>query len=129
MNIAYLDTSAAMKLIVSEPESGALGEELDSDPSRVIAASWLLHTELHCAAARHPESVARDAVNDVLSRLTLIDLTRGDLMSAGALPALRSHDAIHLAVALRIGASQMIAYDTELIKASRQMSLGVLSPP
>ena len=42
MRLSYVDTSAAMKLIVDEPESAALAEALGSD--RRLVASWLLHT-------------------------------------------------------------------------------------
>ena len=127
-SIAYLDTSAALKLVVLEPESRALADELDADRSRVVAASWLLHTELHCAAGRHPDDVSRAAVNAVLGRVTLVDITRGDLMSAGALSSLRSHVAIHLAVALRIGADAMVSYDRELLDAASAAGMAAVSP-
>ena len=57
MSAGYLDTSAAMKLIVDEPQSDALMRELTSREHGDLVASWLLHTELHCAAGRHPEAV------------------------------------------------------------------------
>ena len=50
MKLSYLDTSAAMKLVVAEPESPALVEALSAD--RRLVASWLLHTEMYCAACR-----------------------------------------------------------------------------
>lgn len=128
MTTAYLDTSAAMKLVVAEAETPALAAALDADKSRVIAASWLLHSELHCAAGRHPDDVDADAVNGVLDRVTLVDLTRGDLISAGTHAPLRAHDAIHLAVALRLGVDEIVAYDTELAVAARRAGLAVLSP-
>ena len=126
MILSYLDTSAAMKLLVEEAESAALAAELAR--SRRLAASWLLHTELHCAAGRHPAVVSADAVGTVLDAVTLIDLTRGDLLSAGTHTPLRSHDAIHLATALRIGADDLVTYDEELAVAARSAGLGVLAP-
>jgi predicted nucleic acid-binding protein len=130
--IAYLDTSAAMKLLVDEPESRALTTYLQTqvgDGNGDVAAGWLLHTELHCAARRRPEVIDADAVAQLLDAVTLVDLTRGDLLTAGALPGgLRSHDAIHLAVALRIGADVMIAYDVELQQAAAAAGLAVVSP-
>jgi hypothetical protein len=52
-------------------------------------ASWLLHTELHCAAGRHPETVTIAAVQAVLDTLVLVDVTRGDLLAAGTHAPLR----------------------------------------
>lgn len=130
--IAYLDTSAAVKLLVDEPESQALTAYLQEavvDASGEVAAAWLLHTELHCAAGRRPDSIAASAVGQLLDAVTLVDLTRGDLLTAGSLPGgLRSHDAIHLAVALRIGADAMIGYDVELQQAADAAGLTPVSP-
>lgn len=130
--IAYLDTSAAMKLLVDEPESGALTTYLQDAVGGVsgeVAASWLLHTELQCAARRHPEIVDVAVVGQLLDAVTLVDLTRGDLLTAGSLPwGLRSHDAIHLAVALRIGVDSMVAYDIELVEAANAAGLAGVSP-
>ena len=127
MTTAYLDTSAAMKLLIEEAESDALVRELTSSTRRV-AASWLLHTELHCAAGRHPAEIAIDAVTTVLGAVDLVDVTRGDLLAAGTHSPLRSNDAIHLAVALRLGVDEMISYDAELIQAARQAGLRVVTP-
>ena len=130
--IVYLDTSAAVKLLVDEPESQALTTYLQEavvDADGEVAAAWLLHTELHCAAGRHPESIAVGAVGQLLDAVTLVDLTRGDLLTAGSLPGgLRSHDAIHLAVALRIGADAMVGYDVELQQAADAAGLTAVSP-
>lgn len=105
MTVAYLDMSAAMKLVVEEAESAALVTAL-TDPSRRLAASWLLHTELHCAAGRNPAIISHEAITTVIDAITLVDVTRGDLLAAGTHAALRSNDAIHLATALRIGADK-----------------------
>jgi uncharacterized protein len=128
--IRYLDTSAAMKLLVEESESAALAAYLQSDDGqRQLVASWLLHTELHCAANRHPEDVDLDSVGIVLDAVSLVDLTRGDLLTAGTLPGrLRSNDAIHLAVALRIGADELVTYDTELVAAANAAGIAVVQP-
>lgn len=128
--ICYLDTSAAMKLLVEEPESDALASYLQSpDQERQVIASWLLHTELHCAANRHPDDVDLDSVGIVLDTVSLIDLARGDLLTAGTLPGqLRANDAMHLAVALRIGTDEMITYDTQLAMATTGAGLSVAQP-
>lgn len=63
----------------------------------------------------------RDSVN-------LIDLTRGDLLAAGTHAPLPANDAIHLAVALRVGADEIVTYDGELAERASAAGLPVLSP-
>lgn len=131
--ICYLDTSAAMKLLVDEAESDALATYLQSPGGGadvpVLVASWLLHAELHRAANRHPDDLGLDSVAVVLDTVSLVDLTRGDLLTAGTLPGqLRSNDAMHLAVALRIGADQMLTYDPELAAAVGAAGLRIAQP-
>lgn len=128
MTISYLDTSAAMKLVIDEPQSAALVAELTSDDDRRLVSSWLLHTEMHCAAGRHPHEIDLDTVKTVLDVVTLIDLIRGDLFAAGAHAPLRANDAIHLAVALRVGSEEIVTYDSELAEAANAVGLAVLSP-
>ncbi len=125
--ISYLDTSAAMKLLVEEPESAGLLNELQHTPRRLVA-SWLLHAELHCAAGRHPDVIHSGDVTTVLDAVSLVDLTRGDLLAAGTHTPLRSNDAIHLAVALRLGVDEIVTYDVELAPAARTAGLAVVTP-
>lgn len=127
MTVAYVDTSAAMKLVVDEKESAALVTAL-TDSSRRLAASWLLHTELHCAAGRHPSIIALEAITAVLDAVALVDVTRGDLLAAGTHAPLRPNDAIHLATALRIGADEIVTYDDELARAAVSAGIKVLGP-
>ncbi|MFV0372931.1 type II toxin-antitoxin system VapC family toxin [Microbacterium sp.] len=124
---AYLDTSAAMKLIVAEHGSSEIVSVLD-DPQRRVVASWLLHTELQCAAGRRPDDISHPRMRAVLERILLVDLVRADLLTAGTLTPSRSQDAIHLAVALRLGVQEMITYDRELADAAEHAGLRVISP-
>ncbi|MDQ3543793.1 MAG: PIN domain-containing protein [Actinomycetota bacterium] len=126
MKLSYVDTSAAMKLVISEPESAALAEALATD--RRLVASWLLHTELHCAAGRHPGDVNVADVQDVLNTMNLVDLTRGDMIAAGTHAPLESNDAIHLAVAIRLGTDEMVTYDLELAEAAKAAGLAIIAP-
>jgi hypothetical protein len=128
VSIAYLDTSAAMKLVLDEPQSEALAAELAGGEDRRLVSSWLLHTEMHCAAGRHPEDVDLDAVRAVLDTVDLIDLTRGDMLAAGTHAPLRSNDAVHLAVALRVGADEIVTYDAGLAGSARAAGVSVLAP-
>lgn len=126
VTVTYLDTSAAMKLVIEESESAALAAGLAA--GRRLVASWLLHTELHCAAGRHPGSVDDSAVRAVLETVDLVDLTRGDMIAAGTHPPLRSNDAIHLAVAIKLAVDEIATYDAELGKAARAAGLQVFAP-
>ena len=128
MTIAYLDTSAALKLVLDEPQSEALATELASRDDRRLVSSWLLHTEMHCAAGRHPEDVDLDAVRAALDTVNLVDLIRGDMLAAGTHAPLRSNDAIHLAVALRVGADEIVTYDAELSRRALSTGLSVIAP-
>lgn len=127
MTVAYLDPSAAMKLVVEESESAALVAAL-TDSTRRLAASWLLHTELHCAAGRNPAVISLESITTVIEAVTLVDVTRGDLLAAGTHAPLRSNDAIHLATALRIGADEIVTYDAELALAAASAGIRVVAP-
>ena len=125
----YLDTSAAMKLVVGEEESTSLAATLESlDADDQLVSSWL-HTELHCAAGRRREEDMVDTITGVLERLTLIDLLRIDLVNALRQAAgLRSQDALHLAVAVRTGADTIITYDQEQAAVASSLGMRVLQP-
>ena len=127
--IIYVDTSAALKLVVEEPESGSTAEYLSAAGQRGdrLIASMLLHTELHCAANRR--GLPSELVNAVLAGINLVDLVRSDLTYAAVLPGkLRSPDAIHLAAAIRVEADLLVAFDKELLGAATQAGLRTLTP-
>lgn len=126
MRRSYLDASAALKLVVEEPESAVLAEGLADE--RSLVASWLLHTEMHCAAGRHPSDVPIETVHAVLDTVDLVDVSRGDFIAAGTHAPLRSNDAVHLAVAIRLGVDEMVTYDDELADAAQRAGLVVFSP-
>lgn len=127
--ISYLDASAAMKLVLDEPQSEALAAELAvHSGDRRLVSSWLLHAEMHCAAGRHPDEVNLAAVRAVLDVVDLVDLIRGDLLAAGTHAPLCSNDAIHLAVALRVGADEIVTYDADLAERAGSAGLALLSP-
>lgn len=129
--ICYLDTSAAMKLARPEAESEALHESLfvTSERDVELVASWLLHTELHCAAHRHGGLLHAERIESLLDRVLLVDVSRGDLLTVAALGSgLRSQDAIHLTVALRLQCDGIVTYDLEMQQAARTLHLDVMAP-
>lgn len=125
----YLDTSAAAKLVVEEPESDALAAYLDDlGPEDDLLSSALLETELRRLGVRL--DVAQSAITDVLTRVDLVEPDRALFLAAGLLPgtSLRSLDALHLATALRVDADLLVAYDRRLLEAAKSVGLATLSP-
>jgi uncharacterized protein len=123
----YVDTSAAMKLVVDEPETESLFIELESGDERRLVSSWLLYTEMHCAVNRHRRAAKITVLKTFLDSVVLNDLTRGDFLAA-ATHTLRAGDAIHLAVALRLGCDEILTYDAEQAAAAEALGLRVLAP-
>lgn len=125
----YLDTSAAAKLMVEESESARLAASLDDlDAGEDILSSALLETELRRFATRL--DLDQSAVTDLLGRVGLVEPDRSLFHEAGLLPGrqLRSLDALHLATAIRVDATALVAYDHRLLAAARSLGLSALSP-
>lgn len=127
----YLDSSALLKLVLPERESGDLFAALEPWPDRV--SSVLAGVECRRALRRIqvPASVHRRA-DAVLAATTLIRVDEPVLRLAGTLePAgLRTLDALHLATALSIGDAPeaFVTYDDRLAKAAGDAGLVVLQP-
>ena len=124
----YLDTSAALKLLVDEPESDALARTLDRSESDVVA-TWLLETELRRAAQREP-ALSQQLVTELLESVSLYEVPASLFREAGLLPGarLRSLDALHLAAAVRIGVDHVVTYDERMAESARLLGLNVLAP-
>lgn len=125
----YLDTSAFIKLVRSEPESPALRAELAAGDAAVSSA--LLLVEGRRAAARYG-SLARVRARSALSTIALLPLDDVTLDTAAGLePAeLRSLDALHLATAAGLGddLGRFYCYDARLASAGAVLGLDVREP-
>ncbi|MCL2781093.1 MAG: PIN domain-containing protein [Actinomycetia bacterium] len=123
----YIDTSAAVKLLVAEPESGALITEL-ADPEHQTVSSDLLETELGRVAIRI--GATGGEVAEVLAAFDLATPDRSIYRQAALLPypALRSLDALHIAAALALNADAVITYDSRMIDACQALGVAVVSP-
>lgn len=124
----FLDTSALVKLLVVEDETGALRDYLRGRPVR--AACALVRTELRRVAVRLPGGLLPVA-EDLLSGLALVPVDDALLDTAGTLgPAvLRSLDAIHLAAALRVAPVEaVLTYDDRMATAAASLGLPVAAP-
>jgi len=126
----YLDTSALVKLVVSEPQSDALQIWL-TDEARQAVACDLVRTELARAVRRAaPEHVLR--ARTVLDAVTLLQVTPAVFDAAARLDpvGLRTLDAVHLASALDLGdeLEGLVTYDERLAEAARSNGVPVFAP-
>ena len=128
--IAYVDTSAVVKLVIEEPESEQLATYLDKlitdDVS--LVSSILLETELRRLAVRH--NLSQALVWEVLQRFDLTEPDRAMFVEAGLLPGphLRTLDALHIATAVRAGADTIVGYDARLTEAAHSLGISVTTP-
>lgn len=125
----YLDTSAAAKLFVLEPESTVLREFVDGE--RDIFSSVLLEVEL----GRLLRRVRRDPLEarGFLDSINLVAISRSVIARAAAFAGdLKSLDAIHLATALELHhplfPADVVTYDAGLAQAVRAAGLRVIAP-
>jgi predicted nucleic acid-binding protein len=126
----YLDTSAAVKLVVGEPESGAL-TTWAADHADDVVSSDLLRTELLRATRRGaPEQMPR--ARAVLDAIVLLSLPTETFEHAAELEPslLRGLDAIHLAAALDLGddLDGIVTYDERLAAGAALHGITVIAP-
>lgn len=128
MSLWYLDTSAALKLVVEESESDALAEGIDREQPDLVAC-WLLETEMRRAAWREA-ALTQQIVSEFLEGVGLYEVPSSLFREAGVLPGthLRSLDALHLAAAIRIGVDRVVTYDSRLKDSARSLGLSVFAP-
>jgi uncharacterized protein len=124
----YVDSSAFVKLVVSEAESGALRRFLTASPRR-LTASALLEVEAMRVARAVGGDVA-SAMAEALRSIVLVDISLAIRTRARLLDPveLRTLDAIHLATALEVGARDVVVYDDRLGAAATAYGMDVLSP-
>lgn len=131
---AYADSSALVKLVLSEPESAALSRFLKGR-GRTLT-SRIATVEVSRAVTRSAGKSQSPQQTAVLASLwETVDIAELDpricVAAAGLEPVgLRSLDAIHLASALAIGDELdiFITYDMRLADAARAHGLTVLAP-
>ncbi len=126
----YIDTSAAVKLVVAERGTRALRGWLASRDGK-IASSDLLRTELLRATRRAaPEQMVQ--ARAVLDSLVLLTLSSAVFERAAMLEPdlLRSLDSLHLAAALELGdeLQGMVTYDRRLAEGAQVLGIRVIAP-
>jgi uncharacterized protein len=126
----YVDTSAAVKLVVAERDTPALTTWL-SDHDGEIVSSDLLRTEL-LRATRRGAPHAMPRARAVLDSLIVMTVPTATFERAADLDPelLCSLDAIHLAAALELGdeLDGLVTYDARLADAARLHGITVIAP-
>jgi len=129
-DVAYLDTSAAVKLLMTEPESAALRRWLRRRPARASAA--LLRVELVRVVRRAGLPRLLPEARKLLSGVHLIRLDDALLDRAAELDPteIRSLDSIHLAAAASLGddLAAVVSYDDRLLAAATSLGLPTAMP-
>lgn len=126
----YLDTSAAVKLVIAERGSTALRRWLLEREDRVFSCD-LLRTELLRATRRvaPDRTVQARAVLDALVLLTLSSsiCERAALLGPSNL---RSLDALHLAAAQEMGdeLAGIVTYDRQMADGAEALGYRVVAP-
>ena len=124
----YIDSSAILKLLISEKESIALAEFLDAP----VKTSEISRVEVIRSLNRiSPEKIADGQA--ALSRFEMIPVNSSILILAENFPAaitLKSLDALHFAtvVFLNKTISGLITYDKAMIKNAKLLGIKVASP-
>jgi uncharacterized protein len=129
-DVAYLDTSAVVKLLMRERETAALRRELRHWPRR--ASSSLLRVELLRTIRRAGLPRLNAPTRRHLAAISLIRMDDALLDRAGDLDPvpLRSLDAIHLASALTLGSDLgvVVTYDDRMLQGAAALGLPTASP-
>ncbi len=127
----YLDSSALVKLAITEPESAVLARWLAERPNLVRVSSSLIRVEVPRAIWRADPAALQEAYQ-VIRRTREVRLTDDVLARAARLrpAALRAFDAVHLASALAIRPhlEAFVAYDKTLLLAAQAVGIRTASP-
>ena len=128
--VAYLDASAAVKRLVQEAESEALGALLDT--TGALISSEILAVELGCFVARGAPSVSGPRAQLMLAGMELVAFSSAIRGRAAAPfePPQRALDAIHLASALHLELTSLVfvSYDSRQLAAAEACGLSCSSP-
>ncbi|HEU5157450.1 MAG TPA: PIN domain-containing protein [Streptosporangiaceae bacterium] len=131
MSLYYLDTSAALKLLVEESHSKAFAAFYDDASAATWASSALLRIEVTRAVTRVFPALLPDA-RDLLTAIDFVSIDDDIVDTAMNEPdrMLRSLDAIHLATARVLGPdlTGLATYDDRLAAAARDAGFEIVSP-
>ena len=126
----YLDTSALVKMIIYEQETGALSDWLFQQNEPLVSCDLARAELVRATRRRHPDRMVR--ARQLLDAIVLTQLTSAILDHAGRLDpiGLTTLDAVHLAAALDLGddLSGLVTYDDRLAAAADANGIAVVAP-
>jgi len=129
--LLYLDSSALVKLVLTEPESRALRRWLADRAELALVSSALHRTEVPRAVWRTDPSALPRNLRQIRG-VEKIAVSTTSLASASVMPpqTLPSSDAVHLAsvLSIRPDLTAFVAYDKRLLGAARGVGLPTASP-
>lgn len=129
MSLLYVDTSAFLKLFLTEPGSGQMLELALANPN-TLASSDLLITETIGTLIRRELDLSH--ARAALKAVHLMPIRRDILDAAADLSklGLRTLDGIHLATALSVKSNidAFITFDHKLAEVAQQLGLKVIEP-
>jgi predicted nucleic acid-binding protein len=129
--VIYLDSSAVVKLVRTEPSTAALVSWLNTGTSVPLVSSALVEVEVQ-RAVRRSAPAALPAVPATLARIYRLEIDATVRAAAASFPdpQIRSLDAIHLATALQVGGQlqSFVTYDSRLLALAQLAGLPVASP-
>ena len=131
MSLYYVDTSAALKLLVEESHSKAFAAFYDGASTATWASSALLRIEVMRAVTRVFPALLPDARELLLAfDFVSIDDDIVDMAMNEPDRMLRSLDAIHLATARVLGPdlTGLATYDDRLAAAGRDAGFEIVGP-
>jgi uncharacterized protein len=131
VSLFYVDTSAAIKLLVEESHSTAFAAFYDANAEAEWVSSALLRIELTRAVMRAVPALLADARDLLLAFSCIViddDVVEGAMNEPDR--RLRSPDAIHLATARILGPDldALVSYDDRLLKAAADAGIPVACP-
>ena len=125
----YIDTSALGRVLLDEPDAGAILIELDRFDTQV--SSRLLSVELRRLGLR--ERVL-DTADQLLGGVALVPVDEAVLTAAETVPpaGVATLDAVHLVTAVRLAGDDLIdavmTYDDRLADGVRHHGLTIVAP-
>jgi uncharacterized protein len=125
----YLDASALVKLVLTEPETPALRRYLRAGHRKVTNEIAVIEVT-RAAGLADPSQQTRAETRRLLEEADLVQIDRDLIDGAAKLASrrLRTLDALHLATALRAQPDELVAYDRRLLDAATEAGLATASP-
>ena len=129
----YVDSSALLKRYVKEADSDLAEELLHSDPSLVTARHTIVEVRRNLVRLLNESDAgaARTAFAADIRVFSIIELDEITCETAAGIAEMtggRTHDALHLAAAQRIGGSAVpfLTFDVRQAQAARNLGMTVI---